>query len=87
MLAEHAELWRWHDQLKAKVAELQRDGGAHLPVAATAIYEVGSHITRLLKGHIKRESESLLPLAKSLLGKDELDEISGKWRSLAAEVS
>ncbi len=87
LLAEHAELWRWHDQLKAKVAELQRDGGAHLPVAATAIYEVGSHITRLLKGHIKKENESLLPLAKSLLGKDELDEVSGKWRSLAAEVS
>ncbi len=85
LLAEHAELWQWHERLKGKLAELQKDGSAHLPVAAAGVYEVGSHITRLLKEHIQKENETLLPLAKGLLGQEELDEIVRKWELLALE--
>ncbi|MDP2953466.1 MAG: hemerythrin domain-containing protein [Chloroflexota bacterium] len=78
LLAEHAEVWQWYHRLQGKLAEWrQGDGQVHSELASE-IDEIGSHLVRLLEGHIKKENETLFPLARSLLGKEELGEVSRK---------
>lgn len=83
---EHAQLWQWYDQLKAKVAEFQKDNGKHPTDITTEIYELGNCIVGLLQRHIDQESESLLAKARSRLGAEALTEIADKWRKLKSEA-
>ncbi len=82
LVTEHAQLRQWLDRLNGKTGEFQKGHGQDRAIAATEIYEIGSHTAGLLRGHIDKESASLLPIARSLLGEEDLAEISGKWQSL-----
>lgn len=82
LLEEHTQVGQWYDRLKDRLVELQGGGREPSEAVSTQVQEISSHIERLLREHIKKENESLLPLARSLLGEKELAEISSKWKSL-----
>lgn len=82
LLGEHAEVWEWHDRLKEKLVGLQGDGSISSEAVPAEVQDITTHIVPLIQEHIKKENESLLPMAKKLLGKKELEEISRKWRAL-----
>ena len=86
LLGEHNEVWRWYNRLKEKLVELQADGSGSPEAVPAEVQDISSHIEQLLRGHIKKENESLLPLAKSLLSEKELEEISSKWKLLSARA-
>ncbi len=81
LLREHGEVWRWYARLTAKLAELQRNGSGTPQAVSAEVQEINSHIDHLLRGHIKKENESLLPLARSLLSEEEIEAISSKWKA------
>ncbi len=83
LLGEHAQIWQWYDQLKAKLAVLQEDEGEPSDAIPAEVQDLSSHIERLLREHIKKEDESLLPLARRLLSDKELEEISTRWKSIS----
>ena len=83
LLEEHGQVWRWYDQLREKLVELQRDGSGSSEVVSTEVQDISRNIEHLLREHIKKEDESLFPLAKSLLGEKELEEISSKWKLIS----
>ncbi len=82
LLEEHGEVVRYYDRLKEKLAELQKNGSGPLKDVPAEVQEITSHIDHLLRGHIKKENESLLPLARSLLSEKEIEAISSKWKAL-----
>ena len=85
LLKEHNEVWRWHTRLKKKLVELEGEESEYSVAIPAEVQEISSHIEHLLRGHIKKENESLLPLAADFLGEDELKEISQKWKSLVSK--
>ena len=85
LLREHAEWRRLYQNLKEKTAQLKTDGSENADAVSAEIQRINTEIEHLLREHIKKENESLLPLAGSLLGPAELEEISQKWRSLEQE--
>lgn len=80
LLADHVEVWQWYDQLKEKLTELQGDDSQPSETIPSQVEEISSHIDHLLREHIKKENESLLPLARGLLGEQELAEIADRWK-------
>ena len=86
LLEEHGEVWRYYHQLKEKLAELQRNGSEAFTAVPAEIQEITSHMEHLLRGHIKKENESLLPIARNLLSEQEIDAISSKWKTLSVGV-
>lgn len=86
LLKEHSEVWEWHDRLEKMLMELQGKGSKPSEVIQSQIQEISSHMEHLLREHIKKENESLLPLAKSLLSGEELEEISAEWKSLDIRI-
>ncbi len=82
LLREHNEFWQYYDHLKEKLAELKRDGNEHNQAISAELEDISRHIGNLLPQHIKRENESLLPLASRLLAGKELEATSQKLRSL-----
>lgn len=82
LLQEHEEWRRLYRCLKGKMAQLEVEGQKNTEALSAEVQEVNSHIEQLLREHIKKENESLLPIAQSLLSEAELEEISQKWRSL-----
>jgi len=85
LLEEHGQVWQWYDQLKEKLVVLQEDGTKPSDAVPAQVQDLSSHIEHLLREHIKKEDESLLPLATSLLSEKELEEISSKWKSISFE--
>ncbi len=85
LLEEHGEVWRWYTRLKEKLVELQGNGSEPSEALPTQVQDISNHIEHFLREHIKKENESLLPLATGLLGEDELEEISKKWKSLVSK--
>ena len=85
LLEEHGEVWRYYNRLKEKLVELQGDGSECSAAVPAEVQDISSHIEHLLREHIKKENESLLPLATGLLGEDELEEISKRWKSLVSK--
>lgn len=83
LLEEHAQIWQWYDQLKEKLVKLQGDGRESSEAVPSEVQDLSSHIEHLLREHIKKENESLLPLARSLLDEKELEEISSQWKSIS----
>ena len=83
LLEEHSQVWEWYDRLREKLVELQGDGREPPEAVPAEVQDLSSHIEHLLREHIKKENESLLPLAKSLLSQKELEEISSKWKSIS----
>lgn len=81
LLQDHQDWWQWYRRLKEATAKLEADGAENTDALCTEVQEINTHIEQLLKEHIKRENESLLPMAQSLLSQAELEEISNKWRS------
>jgi hemerythrin-like domain-containing protein len=82
LLEEHGEVWRYYNRLKEKLVELQGDGSEYSAAIPAEVEDISSHIERLLREHIKKENESLLPLAKSLLREEELTEVADRWKKL-----
>ena len=85
LLKEHVKVWQWYTQLKKKLVELQKEGNKYSTAIPTEVQEITRHVEHLLREHIKKENESLLPLATDFLKKDELKEISQKWKSLVSK--
>ena len=83
LLGEHAGIWRWYSQMKEKLVELQENNGEYSEAVSAEVEGIISQVAPFLQEHIKKENESLLPLAKSLLGEEELDEIASRWRALS----
>ena len=78
LLKEHAEVWRLYDHLKDKVTKFQKEPSND--AIAAEINETGKRLVSLLEEHIRKEDESLVPLAKSLLAEDVQAEIAERWR-------
>lgn len=86
LLAEHTEVWQWFECLKEGLGRLRETEGGHSPGCAEEVYGAGNRLARLLEGHIKKENDSLLPLAEGLVEKKELDELTRKWQVLGVEA-
>ncbi len=84
LLREHEEWRQWFQRLEEAAAKLKADGTENTEALASEVQEINRHIEQLLREHIKKENESLLPIAQRLLNEAELEEISKKWRSLNA---
>ena len=87
LLGEHGEIWQVFAQLQGKLAGLQGDACQSNEAVAEQVQEISSRVEHLLNEHIKKENESLLPLAKGLLGEAELKEFSDKWKSVSLETA
>jgi len=83
LLEEHTQVWEWYDRLRGKLVALQGNGRDPSDAIPAQVQDLSNHIEHLLREHIKKENESLLPLARSLLSEKELEEISSKWKSLS----
>ncbi len=83
LLKEHGQIWQWYDQLREKLVELQEDRSETPEAVSAEVQDIGSHVEHLLQEHIKKENESLFPLAKRLFNEKELEEISSKWKSIS----
>ncbi len=83
LLEEHAQVWQWYDRLREKLVELQGDEREPSEAVPAEVQDLSSQVEHLLREHIKKEEESLLPLARSLLGEKELEEISRQWKSIS----
>jgi hemerythrin-like domain-containing protein/DNA-directed RNA polymerase subunit RPC12/RpoP len=86
LLDEHSEIWQSVDQLKVKLAELKGGECEYDEALAAQVQDISGRVEHLLKEHIKKENESLLPLAKGLLNEAELKEFSEKWKSVSLET-
>lgn len=86
LLGEHKEIWEIYAELKEMLAELQQGTHRDEELMAAHVQDVSGRIEQLLKDHIKKENESLLPLAKGLLNEAELKEFSDRWKSTSLEV-
>ncbi len=80
LLEEHAAVWKLQGQLVAKLAEFKKDGSPEMAAVAGEAYDISNKLVSLLQGHIKKEQESLLPLARKLLTGKELEEVTAGWR-------
>lgn len=65
--AEHEDAWSCYEELKDQVARLQQSSDGKLQLLATEIDETSKRLEGLLAEHIRKENESLLPLAQRLL--------------------
>ncbi len=83
LLEEHGQVWQLYDRLREKLVELQGDEREPSDAVPAEVQDLSSHIERLLREHIRKEDESLFPLAKSLLSEKELEEISTRWKSIS----
>ncbi|MBI4285730.1 MAG: hemerythrin domain-containing protein [Chloroflexi bacterium] len=83
LLAEHAEVWEGYARLKEKLFELQPEGTIKADEVPEAVQEASRLVVNLLRKHIRKENETLLPLAQSLLTPEELDGMVAAFRDLA----
>lgn len=74
MMAEHAQVWERYNLLKEKLAELEADGQRSGEIAVE-VETIGGELEKLLREHIKKENDTLLPLASSLLSKENLQKL------------
>lgn len=82
LLREHDDWRGYYRRLKEIAALIEAGGAANTQALSLEAEEVSGAIEHLLREHIKKENESLLPLARNLLSDAELKEISEKWRAL-----
>ncbi len=82
LLREHDDWRQWYQRLKEKFAQLQTKGSENSEALSAEVQELNTRVEQLLREHIKKENESILPLARSLLSEAELEEISREWHSL-----
>ncbi|MFH1003769.1 MAG: hemerythrin domain-containing protein, partial [Chloroflexota bacterium] len=81
---EHEQFWQWHRQLKAAYDKLQTAQGGPPPVElAEEVKRLSGELEGFLKEHIRKENETLLPLARRLFGEAEQAELARQWRSFA----
>lgn len=83
LLKEHQEVWEYYDRLRDRLVELQKDGSEQSESLVKEIQDISSSVEQHLKEHIRKERESLFPLAKSLVPKQELEDILGKLRAVS----
>ena len=83
LLDEHKEIWQYYEFLRGKLAELREDGSRPSETTITEVEDTSSRVERLIREHIKKEEDTLLPLAKRVLGEKELEEIAPKLRSVS----
>jgi hemerythrin-like domain-containing protein/DNA-directed RNA polymerase subunit RPC12/RpoP len=86
LLGEHTEVWKLYAELKRLLAELQRGEHRDEEHFAAQVQEVSSHLEKLLQDHIKKENESLLPLAKGLLSVEEQKAFAEHWKATGLET-
>jgi hemerythrin-like domain-containing protein len=86
LLREHEEWKQWFQRLKEVAAKLEAGVTENTEILSAEVQEINGRIERLLREHIKKENELLLPVVQSLFNEAELEEISQKWRLLTNEV-
>ena len=86
LLGEHGEIWQVFAQLKEKLAELQSGACQSDEAIAEQVQEISGRVEHFLQEHIKKENESLLPLAKGLLNEAELKKFAEKWKTVSLET-
>lgn len=82
LLGEHEEWRELFERLKVTAVRLESAAGGDSEALSMEAQEINGKIEHLLREHIRKENDSLLPLARSLLSEDEIEEISRKWRAL-----
>ena len=82
LLQEHIRIWECYGRLKEGLADLGTDGSEQYSAAIETIRDNSSNVEKLMREHIKRENEGLLPLAKGLLSNEELEDSAAKMRTL-----
>ncbi len=87
LLDDHNDIWQSVDQLKEKLGELQAGSCKSAEATAEQVQGISGRIEHLLKEHIKKENESLLPMAKGLLDEAELKEFTAKWKLVSLETA
>ncbi len=87
LLDDHTEIWQVFAQLQEKLVELQGGDCQSNEAVAEQVQEISGRVERLLNDHIKKENESLLPLAKGLLNEAELKEFAEKWKLVSLETA
>jgi len=86
LLGEHEEFWQAFAQLKEKLAELQKGISQSAEAVAEQVQAIAGRVEHLLNEHIKKENDSLLPLAKGLLNEAEVKEFAEKWKTISLET-
>lgn len=86
LLVEHVQVWELVDCLKEGLGKLAESEGKESRECAAEVYGTATNLARLLESHIKKENESLLPIAQSLLESREIEGISRRWESLKVEA-
>ena len=81
LLQEHDDWRQWYQRLKDTFTRMEAKT-ENREALSTEIQELNARVEQLLREHIRKENESLLPLARSLLSEAELQEISRKWHLL-----
>ncbi len=84
LLKEHQKVWRYYNQLKEKLVELRRDESEQSEAPVNEVQDISSSVEKFLQEHIKKENESLFPLAKSLIPTQELEDVLEKLRALSS---
>ncbi len=87
LLKEHQEAWGYYDRLRTKVTELQQNGSQQSVTLVKEVQDLSDGVGRLLEEHIKKENESLLPLAQRIIPRPELEALSQQLRQASLPVS
>lgn len=82
LLREHQEVREYYDHLRDKLVQLQRDGSEQSESLVKQVQDISSSVEHYLKEHIRKENESLFPLAKSLVPKQEIETVPEKLRAV-----
>ena len=78
---EHRELWKQYDDLRDRISAIQSDD-ENPETTIDRVLDAGNEIERFLREHIKKEDESLFPLAKTLIPAEELDGIPERLKAV-----
>ncbi|MBI2869832.1 MAG: hemerythrin domain-containing protein [Chloroflexi bacterium] len=79
---EHVAIRQKRRQLEEYLAKLKANGHENAAAIAREMEDTSGELDRLLREHIKKEDASLLPISRSLLGEQELGEISEKFKTI-----
>jgi hemerythrin-like domain-containing protein len=82
LLAEHEQIWRAYDELKAGVARLQQETGSKLQAVALEVEQTARKLEVMMSDHIRKENDTLLPLAERLLTLEVLESTTKAFRTL-----
>jgi hemerythrin-like domain-containing protein/predicted RNA-binding Zn-ribbon protein involved in translation (DUF1610 family) len=82
LLAEHSDIWSQYDLLKEGVSLLQQSQNGDAESVATRVEETARRLETLMSDHIRKENETLLPMAERLLAGEQAESVVKAIRNL-----